>query len=111
MADFALQPEVIAIGKSRHADLSKFFGGGTPPRGLWVHVLGAHSLIHAGTVWVVTGSVLLGLVELLLHFTIDLAKCEGKTSFTVDQFLHYLCRMGYAALLYFGCWGVTWSAA
>jgi hypothetical protein len=109
VADFVLQPEFLALGKNRHADLSKFFGEKTPPPGLWIHALSAHSLIHAGAVWLVTGSVVLGLVEFILHFVIDFIKCEGKTGFSVDQLLHYACRGGYVAILYFGCSCVTWS--
>lgn len=109
LADFALQPEFIALGKNRNADLSKFFGGAKPPAGLWFHALSAHSLIHAGVVWIVTGSVVLGAIELVLHFVIDFIKCEGKTSFSVDQLLHYLCRIAYVVLLYLECSCVTWS--
>lgn len=111
IGDFALQPEFLALGKNRHADLSRFFGEKNPPAGLWLHALGAHSLIHAGAVWLVTGSVLLGLLELVLHFLIDFAKCEGRTSFGLDQALHHVCKVGYVVLLYLGPAGLTWSPA
>ena len=66
MADFALQGEFLAVAKNRHADTAKFFGEKGQPRWLWVHALNAHSLIHAGGVWLVTGSLFLGAVELVL---------------------------------------------
>ena len=109
VADFVLQPEFLALGKNRHTDLSKFVGEKIPAPGLWSHALSAHSLIHAGAVWLVTGSVILGVIELALHFAIDFAKCEGKTSFGIDQLLHYICKAAYIAILYFGCNCVTWS--
>jgi len=111
LCDFALQPEFMAIGKNRHANLSKFFGEKAPPSGVWVHALAAHCLIHAGAVWLLTGSVLLGAVEFVLHTIIDFIKCEGKTSFDADQYLHYACKLLYIAALYLGCSCLTWSPA
>lgn len=99
LADFALQGEFLALAKNRHADSAKFFGENGQPRWLWVQALTAHSLIHAGGVWLVTGSVVLGAVELILHWFIDYAKNEGWTSFSADQFLHFLCKVAYAAIL------------
>lgn len=99
LADFALQGEFLALAKNRHADAGKFFGEGGQPRWLWVQALTAHSLIHAGGVWLVTGSVFLGAVELVLHWFIDYAKNESWTSFSADQFLHFLCKVVYAAIL------------
>ena len=111
VGDFALQPEFLAVGKNRHADLSRFFGEKDPPAGLWLHALGAHSFIHAGAVWLVTGSICLGIIEFALHFVIDFAKCEGRTSFALDQVLHYLCKLGYVVALYFGPACITWTPA
>ena len=101
LADYPLQGRFLAMAKNRHADVTSLFGGALPPRGLWLHALTAHSLIHAGTVWFITGSVTLGLVELVLHWVIDFAKCEKWTNFTVDQLLHVVCKAGYAALIGF----------
>ena len=99
MADFALQGEFLAVAKNRHADTAKFFGEKGQPRWLWVHALNAHSLIHAGGVWLITGSVFLGAVELVLHWLIDYGKNEGWTSFGGDQLLHLACKLAYAAIL------------
>lgn len=101
LADYPLQGKFLSIAKNRHADASCLFGGELPPRGLWLHALTAHSLVHAGMVWLITGSLTLGLVELVLHWVIDFAKCEKWINFTVDQFLHVVCKAGYAVLLGF----------
>lgn len=99
IADYPLQGYYLSLAKNRHADLSKLFGSDAPPRGLWLHALTAHSLVHAGTVWLVTGSPVLGLLECVLHWFIDFAKCENWTNYTVDQLLHVVCKVGYVALI------------
>jgi hypothetical protein len=101
LGDYPLQGRFLAMAKNRHADVTSLFGGNLPPRGLWIHTLTAHSLIHAGIVWFITRSLTLGLVELALHWVIDFAKCEKWTNFTVDQLLHVACKVGYAALIGF----------
>jgi len=98
LCDFPLQGRFIAIAKNRHADLSEYFGG-WPPKHVWVHVLSAHSLIHAGGVWLISGSVVLGLAEFVLHWLLDFGKSENLTSFHTDQMLHYLCKIIYVAIL------------
>jgi hypothetical protein len=99
LADFALQGDFLSTAKNRHADAARFFGESGAPKGLWVHALAAHSLIHAGAVWIVTGSVVLAAVELIAHWLIDFVKCEGWTNFTADQFLHLGCKLAYAIAL------------
>lgn len=99
LADYPLQGRFLSMAKNRHADVSCLFGGEKPPRGIWIHALTAHSLIHAGMVWLLTGSVALGLVELVLHWLIDFAKCEKLMNFTVDQLLHVACKAGYALFI------------
>lgn len=111
IADFPLQGEFLAKAKNRHADLSGIFGKIPVPPNLWVHALTAHSLVHAGAVWLVTGSVALGAVELVIHWIIDFTKCENWTSFTADQLLHIVCKITFAALLYVGPAWVTWTPA
>lgn len=99
LADFSLQGDFLSTAKNRHADIARFFGGNRPPKALWVHALTAHALIHAGAVWLVTGSAALAAIELLVHWLIDFSKCEGWTSFTTDQFLHFACKAAYAVAL------------
>ena len=109
LGDFAFQGSFLSQAKNKNADLSSFFPKGTP-RGLWWNALLAHALIHAGAVWLVTGFVLLGLAELVLHFLIDYAKCEGWISFALDQTLHRVCKLVYVLLLFFN-WpgGLDWN--
>lgn len=102
--DFPLQGKFLSEAKDRHADVSGYFGGDAPA-GVWIHALTAHSLIHAGAVWVITGSAILGVIELVLHWLIDYAKCEGWTGFHTDQILHYICKLIYAMMIYLG---VSW---
>jgi len=110
LGDFALQGEFLATAKNRTANLDKFFGGAAPPsRFLWIYALSAHSLIHAGAVWAITGSPVLAAAELVLHWLIDFAKGEGWTSFSGDQILHLACKIVYALLIVQGAACVTWT--
>lgn len=101
LADYPLQGAFLARAKDRHSDSGALFGEQKAPKGLWVHALTAHSLVHAGAVWLITSSVLLAAVELVLHWFIDFAKCERWTGFHLDQVLHVLCKIGYVlAMVY-----------
>lgn len=93
LADFPLQGEYLATGKNRR--LLASLQDPARPEQIWFVCMSAHCLIHAGFVWIITGSPLLALVELVLHWTIDVAKCSGKTSFNQDQLMHVLCKLGY----------------
>jgi hypothetical protein len=105
VADYPLQGSFLASAKNRHLDPTDLFGETSPPRGLWIHALTAHSLIHAGAVWLVTGSLLLGSVELVLHWLIDFIRCEKKIGYTTDQMLHVACKAAYAVVIAFGLSG------
>lgn len=102
--DFPLQAGPMAVEKSRHSrsDLQK----GVP----WFYWLTAHALIHGGAVYLVTRSVTLGLVETILHWVIDFAKCEGWTNIHADQLMHILCRVGYCWLIFAGV-AHAWDAS
>lgn len=100
VADFPLQGEYLAIGKNRRFLLR--LADPARPASIWVACMSAHCLIHAGMVWVITGSALLAFVELVLHFFIDIAKCEGLTGFNTDQVLHILCKVLYVSVAWFG---------
>lgn len=111
IADFPLQGEFLARAKNRHSDLSDVFQELPVPKHLWFHALTAHCLVHAGAVWLITGSVALGAIELCVHWAIDLAKCENRTSFTTDQILHVVTKVVFVVLLYWGPDWVTWNPA
>lgn len=91
LADFPLQGSYLSVQKNRHL---------ADGRSEWLVALLSHSLIHAGAVWLVTGSMLMGGIELVLHSLIDLAKCEKKFGYLADQGLHLLCKLGYVIALW-----------
>jgi Protein of unknown function (DUF3307) len=93
LADFPLQGDYIAKQKTRAS-------AGSDEE--WIIALLAHSLIHAGCVWLVTGSMLLGAVELLLHALIDIGKGQRKFGLLTDQALHLGCKAIYVLLIAYG---------
>ena len=56
-------------------------------------VLWAHSAVHGYFVYLVTGSIVLGLAETFVHAMIDNAKCNGVFGYGVDQALHVGCKV------------------
>ncbi len=90
LADYPLQGDFLARAKNWHTAI--------PGIDWWIALL-AHSLIHGGTVALITGSIGLGLVEILVHFAIDWQKCAGRTTFRQDQLLHILCKAFYCLLI------------
>ena len=90
LCDFPLQGPYLAKQKAR-----KQAGSFAE----WLVALSAHCVIQAGGVWLVSGSLLLGTVELVLHCLIDLGKTEGKFGLIADQSLHLICKAGYVILL------------
>ena len=116
LCDFPLQNDFLSRGKNYRAPLP-----GVP----WWQCLFAHALIQAGAVCWITGSVLLALLELVIHTATDYAKCAGwfdplytervygrrlshriglsNLALTTDQFIHYGCKVLWAAaVLTFG---------
>jgi Protein of unknown function (DUF3307) len=92
LADYPLQGSFLATGKSRHHTMSR---DAEQEKGLWVHCLLAHSLIHAGMVWAITGCAILGFIEFVLHAILDFLKCESITNLNVDQAAHLGCKAAY----------------
>ena len=101
LADFPLQGDFLSRGKNRKGDPVKLADGKSGPETLWVYLMSAHCLIHAGFVWIITGSVVFALAEFILHWIIDAVKCEGRTSFATDQWLHIVTKAAYVAVLWF----------
>ena len=101
LADYPLQGEAIAKGKNRN---NPPFGVpiGQKPVQVWFHYLTAHALIHAGFVWAITGSALLGLIECVLHWLIDFAKCENWTNPHQDQIFHIMCKTVFVWIVFSG---------
>ncbi len=92
LADFVLQQDAMGFGKNRHKNKNHVKGVEFPT---WHYWLSAHALIHGGAVYLVTGSLLLGIIETLLHALIDFSKCEGWINVHQDQGLHILCKLAY----------------
>jgi len=90
LADFPLQGEYLARHKVRAQARNKTE---------WLVALWAHCTIHAGCVWVVSGSLALAAVEWVLHALVDLGKGEGKFGLIADQALHLTCKAGYVVVL------------
>jgi len=99
-ADFPLQGDFLSHGKNRNIKPPQLADGKGSPKGLWVYLMSAHCLIHAGFVWVITGSVAFALAEFVLHWVIDAAKCEGKTSFAMDQWLHIATKAVFVLIIW-----------
>ncbi len=90
VADYPLQGEFLAKAKNRFAPVP-----GVP----WYQALGAHAVIHGGVVGIITGSIVLGLLETLSHMLIDDLKCGHRISYNSDQVLHVSCKFLWLGLL------------
>jgi len=105
VADFPLQGEFLSRGKNRHLAPPPLADGDSSPRRLWIYLMSAHTLTHAGFVWVITGSALLAFVEFVVHWIIDFLKCERSTGFELDQWLHISTKAVYVILIWGGLVG------
>lgn len=98
VADFALQSDAMARGKNRHSPILNV-PAGQKPTVHWQYWMGSHGLIHAGAVYLVTGSILWAFVELVGHITADILKCENLTTIHTDQAIHVGMKVLYAVVL------------
>lgn len=89
VCDYPLQGDFLSKAKNRTAPIP-----GVP----WWQALGAHAVMHGGAVWLLTGSLWLGLAEVAAHALIDDAKCRGRLSFNADQALHVVCKVLWVAI-------------
>lgn len=99
VADFALQPPNIALGKNRHAGPPPGYDEGVhgPQYVIWPMVMAAHALIHAGAVIIITGDPFLGVWQFFAHFLVDTLKCEKRIDLYQDQFVHVIVLASIAA--------------
>ena len=79
LADYPLQGDFLARAKNLVNPIA-----GVP----WYQAMAAHCGIHAGFVFLITGSFLCTGIEFVFHFLIDVSKCEGKISYNIDQAMH-----------------------
>lgn len=96
LADYPLQGDWLSKAKNPTLSL-------VPGERIWVEALACHGLIHAGAVWLVTGSLILGAFEFFSHCLIDYAKCRKVINYTTDQWLHIWCKGLWVSLLFY--WG------
>lgn len=89
VADYPLQGDFLARAKNRFAPVP-----GVP----WYHALVAHGAIHAGAVWLITGSPWLGLAEFAIHVVTDDRKCAGRLTYNQDQIIHIVCKVIWAVI-------------
>jgi hypothetical protein len=93
LADFPLQGDYLARHKSRRM---------ADNRSDWIIALSAHCTIHAGGVWLVSGSLTVAAAEFIIHALIDLGKGEEKFGIATDQLLHILTKLAYVLWLTHG---------
>lgn len=89
IADYPLQGDFLSRAKNRDMPLP-----GVP----WYQAMSAHAVMHGGMVWALTGSLYLGVAEMIAHVVIDDAKCTGKIGFNTDQALHIMCKVAWVSL-------------
>lgn len=99
VADFVMQPKAMGFGKNRN-NMQQTKADSVFPR--WYYWMTAHALVHGGAVYIISGSAWLGLIETILHWCIDFAKCERWINLHVDQMLHIVCKLVYCLLIYNG---------
>ncbi|MDQ7996074.1 MAG: DUF3307 domain-containing protein [Luteibacter sp.] len=87
LADYPLQGDFLSRAKNERAPIP-----GVP----WWQAMAAHCLIHAGVVYLVTGSIVLAALEFVIHGITDRAKCFGWIGFSTDQAIHVACKFLWA---------------
>lgn len=88
LADYPMQGPFLSEAKNRNTALGKVF---------WPHALFAHSMIHGGFVLLITGNIWFAGAEVIVHGFTDWMKCENKISLNVDQMVHLICKVAWAA--------------
>ena len=77
LADFSWQTDRMAMGKSRKAPPPEWYKpklhGKFPC--IWIYWLGSHALINGLVVFIITQSMVMGVLESITHFVIVLGKC------------------------------------
>lgn len=89
VTDFPLQGDFLAKAKNHKIGIT-----GMP----WYTCLLMHAIISGGGVTLVTGSMWLGLMEMVCHFLIDFYKNDGHYGFNEDQAYHIACKFGWAVV-------------
>ena len=93
--DFWAQSDALAQMKNRNWPNTRVPPGQKPQR-MWPYALTAHAAMHGMATYFVTGSMSLGLIELVAHWVIDFGKCENWYGIHADQAMHAICKMVYS---------------
>ena len=59
----------------------------------WPLYMLAHCWIQGLGVYLLTGSLILGVLEIVVHFFIDVMKCKGRLNIWDDQIAHIICKI------------------
>lgn len=99
-ADFVFQSDAMAKGKNRNRPVDpNLLPPGQKVQTVWPYYLTAHAVIHGSLVTLVTGTIWVGIAEIVAHWIIDFGKCENWYGIHQDQALHLLCKIIYAILI------------
>jgi len=89
VCDFGLQSEFMATYKSPRTP--------SPAQSrVWPWLMIGHATMHGAAVSLITGSLLLGVLETVCHTVIDTLKCNNAINFHFDQSLHIACKASWA---------------
>jgi hypothetical protein len=89
LCDYPLQGQFLAEAKNRNTEIGK---------SIWGWALTSHAFIHGGAVAYVTGSIVLGMAEVVVHAVVDFLKCERKIGFHTDQIIHLVFKLLWAII-------------
>ena len=75
---------------------------------VWWYWLTAHALVHGGVVYLISANLLassaallLAVIETVIHWFTDFAKCEGWIGMHQDQAIHIGCKVLYVLLIFY----------
>ena len=92
LADYALQSDSM-INRKNPKWVIQDVRIVRSPYGPWWWTMLAHSAINGAFVSLLTGNIAYGMVETVLHFLLDWAKCLGKINAMEDQAGHILSKV------------------
>lgn len=104
LCDYPLQGDFLAKAKNHRAPLP-----GVP----WQQALAAHSLIHGGAVWLLTGLWWLGAAETAAHALTDYLKSDRRPGFGFhsDQAVHILFKGLWVLIAMGGAYATIWAVS
>lgn len=100
LMDYSLQGDSMAVCKCRKS--TSPLAASVP----WFYWLTSHALLHGAVVGVIfrwmefdwSVVAVLATVETVIHWFVDLGKCEKYYSLHVDQTIHIICKIAWWAL-------------